>query len=525
MRPNHDSCSQDNTYRVGLDRIQEAVISSHFMYKLANDRELNLYDDEKFAAMSIRIESQAIIGTLIPAMLRASDTFCADRAATALPRARANYRRYGLESPRDIGVVESVTEVMFDPQYLRGPKDSCSRRLLCRRVRERIESGTPIEMVIPALPFKFSSPLKTRGQLPDLAEINFILELYEVAASMELLYREARPDLRERRLVGFTVVSDGSRFSEIVNEPDSVVDRYRINLNLWIERLQLGNYISVLDYRSLFQERLPAAATEEKSVIRTRARTEYADAMLPIFDPYQMAAVLRASANTEPDPEHSNTEGRFNSLVQSLVFTINYKALEKLGRLPAERYRALYRDLTAHIFEPFLKATPSELQDIQKEIDADADSAFEDRGRECLRQAMLREAWNRAIDYIAEIKSDRELQEDPLLACLPDHFRWTIHAKPGQLAILAPTALGLRVQPWAGAAVFKSTKNNGIRLCTLPVLALEGAGAIPVVVAENSDVFAMTGQPLFYIYPDVGFSDLDDFLQVVECSLVRRRMN
>ena len=495
------------------------------MHKLANNRELNLYNDEQFSARSLKIESEAVITTLIPGLLKASDSFCADRAAAAMPRARANYLRYGLENPRDIGVAESITEVMFDPHYLRGPKYSCSRRLLCSRVRERIETGAPIEMAIPALPFKFSSPLKTRGQLPDLAEINFILELYEIAASMELIYREARPDLRERRLVRFTIVSDGSRFSEIVNEPDSVVERFRISLNLWIERLQLENYISIQDYRRLFREKLSAATMEQKSRIRARARSEYADAMLPIFDPYQMAATLRATVNTEPDPEHSNTEGRFGSLVQSLVFTINYRALEKLEPIPAERYRGLYRDLTAHIFEPFVTATPSELHDIQKEIDANAESAFADGGRECLRQAMLREAWNCAIDYIAEIKSDRELQEDPLLTCLPDHFRWTIHAKSGQLALLAPTALGLRVQPWAGAAVFKGTKNNGIRLCTLPVLALEGAGAIPVVVDEDSDVFALTGQPFFYIYPDIEFSDLDDFLLRVKCSLVRKRIN
>jgi hypothetical protein len=525
MVPDHDSYFRAITYRVGLDKINEAVISSHFMHKLANDRDLHLYNDEDFSARSLKIDSQAVTTALIPGLLAASDAFCADRAATATPRARTNYRKYGLGSPRDIGAAESITEVMFDPHYLRGPKDSCSRHLLCSRVRDRIENGAPIEMAIPALPFKLSSPLKTRGQLPDLAEINFILELYEIAASMELIYREARPDLRERPLVRFIVVSDGSRFSEIVNESDSAVERYRSNLDLWIERLQLDSYIGIQDYRSLFRERLPASVAEQKSRIRSRARSEYADAMLSIFDPYQMAATLRAAGNTEPDPERSNTEGRFGSLVQSLVFTINYRALEKLAPLPADRYRRLYRELTAHIFEPFLEATPFELGDIQQEIDADAEAAFSDHGRECLRQAMLREAWTCAIDYIAEIKSDRELQEDPLLTCLPDHFRWTIHAKPGQLALLAPTALGLRVQPWAGAAVFKATKNHGIRLCTLPVLALEGVGAIPVMVSENSDAFALTGQPFFYIYPDIEFSDLDDFLRRVQCSLVRKRMN
>lgn len=525
MGADHGSYCRDHTYRVGLDRIHEAVISSHFMHKLANNPDLLPYSDEDFSARSVTIESSAVTTTLIPGLLTAASAFCADRAAAASPRARANYRQYGLGGPRDIGVAESITEIMFDPHYQREPKNSCSRQLLCSKVRDRIEAGAPIEMAIPALPFKFSSPLKTRGQLPDLADLNFILELYEIAASIELVYQEARPDLRGRALVRFTVISDGSRFNDIVNESDSIVARYRSQLALWIERLQLDSYINILDYRSLFQEKLPACAAEQKSTIRARARREYTDAMAPIFDPNQMAAALQAAANTEPDPEHSNVDGRFGSLVQSLVFTMNYRALEKLVMLPADRYRCLYRDLTAHIFEPFLPAAPAELGDIQREIDADAEVAFTDRGRECLRQAMLREAWTCAIDYIAEIKSDRELPEDPLLTCLPDHFRWTIHAKPGQLALLAPTALGLRVQPWAGAAVFKAARNRGIRLCTLPILALEGVGAIPVVVAEDSDLFAVTGQPFFYIYPDVEFADLDEFLHRVTLSLVRKRIN
>src|SRR4051794_37798122 len=135
MGPDRDSHSRDITYRVGLDRIQEAVVSSHFMHKLANNRDLHLYNDEDFSARSLKIESQAVTATLIPGLLTASDAFCADRALTAAPRARANYRRYGVGNPRDIGVAESITEVMFDPHYLRGPKGSCSRRLLCSMVR------------------------------------------------------------------------------------------------------------------------------------------------------------------------------------------------------------------------------------------------------------------------------------------------------------------------------------------------------------------------------------------------------
>lgn len=143
--------------------------------------------------------------------------------------------------------------------------------------------------------------------------------------------------------------------------------------------------------------------------------------------------------------------------------------------------------------------------------------------KEHLRQAMLREVWSATIDYIAEIKSDRELDSDPITTCLPDHVRWTIHAKPGQLGLLTPAALGKPVQAWAGAAVFKRAGQGGIRLCTLPVLALEGAGAIPVQSDDSSGAPGLAGQPLFYIYPDIAFADVDDFLANLESRLVRKR--
>jgi hypothetical protein len=413
---------------------------------------------------------------------------------------------------------------MFDRQYRRGPRETCSRELLCGKVAEHVKAGRPIQMVIPALPFKFSSPLKTRGLLPDLADLNFLLELYEIAATIELIYRAARPDLCGR-LAGFTVVSDGSRFNRLVHEPDSVVDVYRARLELWVRRMGLETYITLVDYRSLMRNRLPPAARDAKSAIAASARAEYAEVLWPIFNPYEIAATMMTAAGVEPDPEYANPEGRFVSLLKSLIFTINYRSLDHLRELPAPEYRALYRDLTRHLFEPYAVLPPTEFERIREEVVSGARFPATDAMKEFLRQSMLREAWGAAIEYMAEIKSDRELAEDPILTCLPDHFRWTIHAKPGQLAVATATALGIRVQAWAGVAVFKLTRKREIKLCTLPVLAAEGAGAVPVTVADDDGTLIPGDQPFFYIYPNVAFTDVDGFLVDLDSSLARRRAN
>jgi hypothetical protein len=490
----HGHAAEALVYTAGLDRIEEAVISAHCMQELARDTRLGLYDDDEFAARALTITGAAVEETLIPAMLRACDGFVRERAEAATARAREHHRAYGLGDPRAVGPAQVVTEVMFDRQYRRGSRETCSRELLCARVADHVGAGRPIRMVIPALPFKFSSPLRTRGRLPDLAELNFLLELYEIAATIERVYRAARPEL-DGRLAMFTVVSDGSRFNRIVHEPDGVVDRYRDCLELWVRRLGLETYVTLVDYRSLLREVLPPAGLRAKTAIAAGARVQYADLLWPVFDPYDLTTTMRTAAAIEPDPESANPQGRFVSLLKSLVYTINYRSLERLRPLPAAEYNALYRELTAHLFEPYPP----------------------DATREQLRQSMLREVWTTAIDYLAEIKSDRELAEDPILTCLPEHFRWTIHAKPGQLAIATATGNGLRVQAWAGVAVFKLTRRKEIRLCTLPVLAVEGAGAVPVCVAGAD-------QPLFYLHPDVPHAGVDDFLGDLGGSLTRRRV-
>lgn len=510
------------SYQVGLDKIQEAVISSHFMHELAGDPRLELYDEDQFVTKALHIDAEAVHDRLIPALREACDVFSGHRAAAARSRARDNYQDYGLADPREVGTAQVITEVMFDRQYRAEPLRSCSRELLCGTVAERVEAGSPIEMVVPALPFKFSSPLKTRGPLPDLAELNFILGLNEIVSTVEQIYRAARPDL-QGPLARFTVVSDGSRYNKLVNEPDSVVERYRNRLGVWVERLRLDEHITILDYRSLLRDSMLASDRRRKSAIAAGARTEYGRVLWSIFDPNDMVSAMTMAARVEPDPEYANAEGRFVSLLKSLIYTITYDSLTLFDPLPADARHALYRDLTAHIFEPYVAIPPDELAGVR--IDARAGLAPTDRVKERLRQMMLRESWGCAIDYMAEIKSDRELAEDPILTCLPGHLRWTIHAKAGQLALSTPIAAGIRVQAWAGAAVFRLTKRKDVKLCTLPVLALEGAGAIPVRVRGADDALALAGQPLFYIYPDVPFADMDDFLTVVRRSLVRRRTN
>lgn len=511
------------SYQVGLGRINEMVISSHFMHKLSQDHSLCLYDEYTFRSKKLAITHQVVTDKLLPTLKSACVEFCADRAAAAKRRARAKYSTYGHVSEDNIGVSEIITEALLDKEFSRNGERYNSRVDLNARVKRMVEEKHTIDMVIPALPFKIPSPLKSRGNLPDLGEINFLLGVYEVARTLEIICQSEIGDRRKIN-VCFTIISDGSRFDDIINESDDTPKAYQERLKGWIAALQIDEYVRLVDYRCVLKGKLPAETWAEKLALFRQARESYARALWPVFDPNDMRSSFQAATEVELDPEYGNIEGRFVSLLKSLVHTIKYKVLEKLPCNSESERLQIYRELTSHIFDSYDSPSSGKTAQFGIKFPRGVDNELKLDAKERLRIAMLTEAWRATINYISEIKSDRDLAEDPITTCFPDYLRWTIHAKPGQLAMATPPILGLNVQPWAGSAVFRRTGKGGIRLCTLPLLVLEASEAIPVVLQESSETNAYL-QPLFYIDKELLASEVADFLVLLERSYTRKRFS
>jgi pyoverdine/dityrosine biosynthesis protein Dit1 len=513
--------SASSNYHVGLNKIQESVISSHFMHRMSQDKSLRLYDDKHFQSKLLVIDQETLSDVFVPALISSCNAFCEDQANRAKVRALTRYRDYGHASANSIGASEFITEVIFDKEFSRNAARHNDRAVLNQKISHFIQNKLAIEMAIPALPFKIPSPLKSRGPLPDLGEVNFLLSLYEIARTIQILYQEEMPpDFRPQ--VRFTIVSDGLRFDAAINECNSVIRTYQEKILHWVQTLGFGDHVRILDYRSLLKEGLPRNVWEAKSELYRQARENYAKCLWPVFNPDDMAASFAAATEVELDPEHGNREGRFVSRLKSLVYTVRYRSIQKLEHLSEKERLSLYRELTGHIFQPYAPASSSER--FQHTAHGEPESGLHAGFKEELRRSMLAEAWSAAIDYIAEIKSDRDLSEDPVLACLPGYLRWTIHAKQGQIAIATPPILGMNVQAWAGSAVFRPTGRGKIRLCSLPALHLEATGAIPVMTQPRGGC-EPHGQPLFYIDKELGVSDVDGFLAALGGSFTRRRFS
>lgn len=495
-----------NAYQAGLDKKNEAVISAHFMDKINRNNELTLYNSEIFFERAIYVSPDWVFKGLIPNLLKASRQFVFERVSAAKKRAILNFKEYSLNEASDIGTAEFIAEVMFDRQFLKGRKSNYSRLALVSDIKELIRKNQIIRMVIPALPYKSTSPLKSRGILPDLSEVNFLLGLAEIAQTIAHIYAEhpSAPKIPAK----FTVISDGSRFNRFLNEPLENIHNYQQQLNWWINQLKIGEYVEIADYQQSIENSLPKAQYLQKNTIRNQVVQLYTGLMLPILNPSAMTQTLNEAIARDPDPETDYSEGRFVPLFKSLVYTISYQCLQHHALINGMEYDSLYAEIIRRIFEPYspLEAADSSLHTL-----------------ECLRQKMLEEAWLAAIYYIAEIRSDRDLAADPVLTCFPNTIRWTIHAKRGQLALLTTAGQGDPVQPWHGSAVCQLTTTNKIKFYTHPVLLLEGKAATPILVDDPQNLFGLKNQPLFYVGSDIHFKDSDDLLRQIESLLTRKR--
>jgi len=511
-------------YKAGLSHVREAVISEHFMHKVNHSKDFTGLSAGCFLQKALIIDPAELRETLLPLLKECSDRFAVQRVEAAKARAIKNYHLFNLSHETEVSPAEFIAEVMYDRQFSRATNETVPRAALAKKIRLLMELGEPIQMVIPALPYKCGTPLKCRGRNPDLSEVGFLLFLFEIAKTVDLLYRSVIPG-GDRCLACVTVISDGRRFNEFLFEPEEHIFRYQEILKEWITVLTIEDYVKIEDYKKVLESRLPAALYARKAAIRNDVYHSYLEVMSPLLDTDDMDSSRLRAIECDPDPETFYAEGRFVPLFKSLIYTINNETLALFAARCGADMEESYAQLTKHIFTPFAELTENDAVKIEKFIsDPNALSEIpEEKFYEYLRKRMLMDAWDATIHYLAEIRSDRDLETDPISTCYPNAIRWTIHAKPGQFAIQSNPACGIQVQPWHGAAVFKESSTGGIKLCALPAVMAEGAGSIPVFSGERHAGATMEAQPLFYIHPTVPFGTLDDFYSSLEARYTRKR--
>lgn len=510
--------NDSHDYQVGLNPYKENVISAHFMTRFAEIEDLRRYTPKEFNEKSIILNQHHLEKLVLPSLKKASQHFIKQRVIAIKKRTLKNWALYELENPEQIRLSHALTETLFDRQFLKGPPHHASRVVLNRHLEKLLYENKNIQFVLPALPFKSHSPLKCFDRNPDFSEVNFLLALAEISQTLEGLIFTLEPTRKIPRCF-FSIISDGKRFCDFLNEPRENVIHYQKQIKKWIDILDLNQYVKLIDYQVLMKTKLSPKLKAKKERLRVTAKKEYHKQLNPLFKPSKLNECLNNIKAIEPDPETGHPEGRFVPLFKSIYYSMHFESLDRMCQEKHEDYKRMYLGLIKNPIHAGALLI-SDFSQMREALTIKSKKITHSK-LEKLHYDIITETWNATIEYISEIRSDRDLDTDPIMACYPDAIRWTIHSKPGQLGILTTTASGDPIQSWHGVGVFKKNKHNRIKLYTLPVSYLESIKSKPVLLRDYQHPDKNT--LLFYIHPNIKFQTLDDFFQQLDSKYTRKR--
>lgn len=149
---------------------------------------------------------------------------------------------------RDKGAtVEAILALLMEranPLVTDGPVKSAGVLTALRSKIERsVETGTAVEMVLPAFPAKSPNPEKTLGHLPDYGEVLALRKLDSLCRQIEALHTPGA------RLI---ICSDGRVFNDLVRVNDEDVNAYSLGIREILSSWGLDR-LSTFDLDDVFQ--------------------------------------------------------------------------------------------------------------------------------------------------------------------------------------------------------------------------------------------------------------------------------
>ena len=524
MRTNMNQA--DSFYSPGLQSREEAVISAHFMHADNMNTDFNLYTQEEFNNKKIEITQDDFLNTIVPAVQNSVQSVIEKRTPQIAQNTRRHHDDYGIHDANKVTAVEIITEALLDYWFRKGPLENSNKLFIRDKIAKHIANDEKIQLVVPLLPNKVDTPLKTRGAIPCMAEISLLSRLAEVTGVINKVLSEYMPESNSR--AEFLILADGHRFQDALNVGEEKVQAYQDSIQWWIQALGYDESIKFTDYEQVVSLHLGAEGNAQRHELMADAYALYEDTMSPLLDSQDMLKSLQDAVDNDPFPDEANVEGRFVPLFKSILYTYEDDLLPKYCQKWNVPYQDLYREITSRMYDPFTELSDSKMQHLRETIlGIGADNS--DDVKEFFRRNLIEHSWEATIKYLAAVKGDRDLFEDPVSQIFPDHIRYTIHAKKGQIGLCTTgSKKGDLVQAWHGVSFLRPTKKNMIKFDNVSCLSVEGHGALPVTIAFNDATegtplsrLSQADQPMFYVDKKLDVTTAEQVCDVVEKSMTR----
>lgn len=496
----------------------EANIAGSWVQRLIHAHPDGLYSASEFHRRSLAVSAASIKQELLPQLREVAEQEVVSRMESIQKRARKNFAFYGLENAEQAGLAEQLTEALTDSRFNRVSLHPEEKHALYRNIKRLVETRDPLTMGMPMLPHKIPSPVKTRGKWPGMAEAMTLLTVWELTEIANRLYHAALPETSGTQMANFLLIGDSRRFRTSNHVPESDTVNYEKGLTWWIENLQLGDAIKLVDFESLMCNRLSPEQERERHVLYRDVLAIFEERIGRLLDASHTENSLKYAVTFLPFVDEKGSTHNFPEIFSSRLSCIQYDILEKVKDIPPfnEMEPAeLYLTLLEHINTPYAKMEKEQYEQVGAALlqtppthTADTFSGRQ-QAMEYVRCEMVKEAYHATIAYITRIMADEMVTgQEAVSSCVDVRFSTRATKTTPSLDIAGKREPAL---PWHGEAEIHPHKRGGVTIDIVPALGAEAGNAHPITISIDTGLdpisprvfdllekLAESGQPLAY---------------------------
>ncbi|MEA3119076.1 MAG: hypothetical protein QOI13_2346 [Paraburkholderia sp.] len=450
---------------LNVEQQRSQISSGHRLIALARKKRFYLYSQDEFASKAIRLSADYWLDHFAPALRTRMNEAMAQRINATIARARKHSHQYGVKKP---GPAEFVAEALFDNWWFKAKEQNLSRTALRDHIQESLKVGRRLRLHLPILSRKPFSPIKNRGPYPDLAEIHTLARCAEAAQVIKAL----SPTGCE-----FVILADGFKYNRACQTPDTFVTAYQEGLRFWIDHLDVGDIVTLVDYEDWVQKSVPTTEAQ----LRTLKYEHYCKSLIgtygPLFDPADVNSSLCAIQNVD------DVGMQLGVTFWSIVTSAYYEDLFALSPSPSLAEQ--------HYGEQVQQAYVAYVSSLHRRLDRGSFAAglhpanhFASRRYTELFHGMRRQAWEAAVRYVAISLTDRDLN---ILKRIDRHaIKLTIHGKKGEMHFLSASQqdASMTAQHCSGGL---SMSGAGAKITFRYRLERESNGESPVLIERMPD--------------------------------------
>ncbi len=355
---------------------------------------------------------------------------------------RSGLRHCCLVSDARTFAVRHAREEQNDSAWFRSSENFITRAVTRDYAAPLIQRGLPIELVFPILSRKPFSPLKNRGNQPDLAEIYTVARLGEAAMALNQLSPTG---------CCIRILADGHKYRRACKTPKNIVDQYQNDLLYWIDAVEITGIVDLVDYEIWIENSLSDVEQFEREV-------SYQQKVMDVRTRYGSFFDVDSIGISHEVIKAADDVGRqlcftFYSMLTSTHYDtlFNGFAGAAVDIYDNDDIQALYIEHIARLALPAVAV--SARRDYSATFGYLTPNALGE-----LFHTMRLEVWQAACRYVAISLVDRE--RGLLRHRAPNAFKLTIHGKPNEFQFITSPLrdVGMTAQHATGGIAFRDGK-------------------------------------------------------------------